>query len=196
MSHHTILHVDASARREGSLTRDVGAYLADQLGGADIVHRDLTETLPHVSETWMRANFTSPSDRSDDMRAALALSDSLIAELRAADILVLGIPIYNFSVPAAMKAWIDMVCRAGETFAYSEEGPKGLLTGKKAYLVMASGGTPIGSEIDFATPYMRQFLTFVGIEDVTLIAGERTAFDAAAAHAAAMNSVKQALAAA
>lgn len=195
MTKQKILHVDASARREGSLTREIGSFLAEKLGSADVVHRDLTETLPHVTETWMGANFTPGDHRTADMRATLALSDRLIAELRDADILVLGVPIYNFSVPAAMKAWIDMVCRAGETFSYSEEGPRGHLSGKKAYLVMASGGTPIGSEMDFATPYMRQFLKFIGIEDVEVIAAERTAFDAEAARASALRGARQALAA-
>jgi FMN-dependent NADH-azoreductase len=124
--------------------------------------------------------------RSAAQRAALAESDALVAELAAADLLVIGVPIYNFGVPAALKAWVDMVARARLTFRYTENGPEGLLRGKRAYLVVASGGTAVGSEIDFATGYLRHVLGFLGIEDVQIIAadrgslrGERDAVDAA-----------------
>ncbi len=100
-----------------------------------------------------------------------------MAEVQAADTIVIGLPIYNFGVPAALKAWIDLIARAGVTFQYSAEGPKGLLTGKHAIVAVASGGTEIGSDIDFASGYIRHVLGFVGITDVTFIRADRTALD-------------------
>ena len=91
---------------------------------------------------------------------------------------MIGLPIYNFSVPAAFKAWIDLVARAGLTFSYSENGPKGLLEGKRAVLAIASGGTAVGSEIDFATDYAKHVLGFIGITDVDVVAADQLAIDA------------------
>ena len=96
-------------------------------------------------------------------------NDSLVAELQAADTIVIGVAMYNFSIPASLKAWIDQIARAGVTFAYSETGPKGLLEGKKAIITIASGGTEIGSGMDFASDYLRFVLGFVGITDVTIL---------------------------
>ncbi len=101
------------------------------------------------------------------------MSDSLVAELKDADVLVIGVPIYNFNVPASLKAWIDMIARARLTFRYTENGPEGLLQGKKAYLVVATGGVPVGSPVDFATPYLKHALGFIGITDVEIIAADR-----------------------
>ena len=124
-------------------------------------------------ESWVGANFTPDEARTAEQVQTLALSDTLIAELEAADTLVLGVPLYNFGVPAAFKAWIDLVARARKTFKYTENGPVGLLQDKKAYVVIASGGTKSGSEIDFATGYMRHLLGFLGITDVTFIAADQ-----------------------
>jgi FMN-dependent NADH-azoreductase len=99
----------------------------------------------------------------------LAQSDELVAELRAADVLVIGLPIYNFGVPTSLKSWIDLVCRVGETFHYTENGPQGLLSGKTAYVTVASGGVPVGSPMDHATTYLTQVLNFIGITDITYI---------------------------
>ena len=129
--------------------------------------------MPLISETWVGANFTPDENRSDGQKQVLELSDTLIAELETADTLVLGVPIYNFGAPAAFKAWVDLIARARKTFKYTETGPVGLLEGKKAYVVIASGGTQSGSEIDFATPYVRHVLGFVGIHDVTIIAADQ-----------------------
>jgi len=164
-----ILHIDASARKAGSVTRDMARRIVASHDGAQVVHRDLAAALPQIDEAWVAANFTPPDQRSDAQKAALALSDSLVAELRAADVIVIGLPVYNFSVPAAFKAWVDLVARVGETFSYSEQGPKGLLTGKSVVVAAASGGMPIGAGIDFATPYVRHVLGFLGMTDVTLM---------------------------
>ena len=172
----TLFHLDASARTAGSVTRDLSERLVNQLSddSTKVITRDVgTQSLPLLTEAWVGANFTPDDARSEAQRQTLALSDQLIAELEAADTLVLGVPIYNFGVPAAFKAWIDLVARARKTFKYTDNGPVGLLAGKRAYVVVASGGTASGSEIDFATPYVRHVLGFLGIHDVTIVAADQ-----------------------
>lgn len=173
----TLLHIDASARLAGSTTRDLTGRIAEKLGGT-VIRRDLTNALPHIDETWINANFTPADQRSDAQNAALALSDILIDEIKEADVLVIGVPVYNFGVPAALKAWVDLIARAGVTFAYTENGPKGLLEGKRAVIALASGGTEIGSDIDFASGYLRHIMGFIGITDVQIIAADRVMADA------------------
>jgi FMN-dependent NADH-azoreductase len=167
-----ILLIQASARREGSVTRRLAAEAAARLGGAVTV-RDLAEGVPLLDDGFVRATFTAPEARDADDRAALARSDALVAELQAADIVVIGLPIYNFGAPGALKAWFDQVARAGVTFRYAADGPEGLLKGKRAVIVAASGGTAVGSEIDFATPWLTFALGFLGILDVEIIAADR-----------------------
>ncbi len=172
----TLFHLNASARKGGSVSRDLSHKLVEQLSRPDtqIISRDVgAAPLPLLDEAWVAANFTPEEARSPEQKERLALSDTLVAELEAADTLVLGVPIYNFGVPAAFKAWIDLVARARKTFKYTESGPVGLLDGKKAYVVIASGGTASGSEIDFATPYIRHVLGFIGIHDITVIAADQ-----------------------
>ncbi len=173
-----ILRIDASARRTGSVSRDLADRIIARFEGAQVTTRDLATPLPLIDEAWVGANFTPADDRTDDQRARLALSDELIAELIAADTIVIGLPIYNFGVPAGLKAWIDLVARAGVTFRYSETGPKGLLEGKRAIIAVASGGTQTGSDFDFATGYLRHVLGFIGITDVTLVNADRMMIDA------------------
>lgn len=187
----TVLHIDASARRQGSTTRDLSTDIVSRLAPARIIRRDLSTPLPLLTEAWVDANFTPPNSRTDEQRKTLALSDQLVQELKDADTIVIGLPIYNFSVPAAFKAWIDLVARAGVTFAYSENGPRGLLTGKRAILAVASGGTAVDSDIDFATGYARHVLGFIGITDVSVIAADRMAVDPEAALTAARTQIGQ-----
>lgn len=172
-----VLEVSASARSGTSasrqLTRDLIAALDARHGNVQVRKRDLAHGIPLIDEAWVEANFTPEESRSERQREALAYSDALVAELKDADVLVIGTPLYNFSIPAALKAWIDMIARARLTFRYTENGPEGLLSGKKAYVVMATGGVPAGSPADFATPYLRHALAFVGIEDVEFIAADR-----------------------
>ena len=175
-----ILHIDSSARLSGSTTRTLTAQIAEKLGGK-VIRRDLSQAIPQIDETWVNANFTPADQRTHAQQAALALSDALVSEIKAADTLVIGVPIYNFGVPAALKAWVDQIARAGVTFKYTEIGPQGLLEGKRAILVVASGGTPAESEIDFATGYMRHIMGFIGISDVEVIAADRLMADAEAA---------------
>ncbi len=165
----SVLRIDASARKNGSSSRALSDSLIEQLAPENLVIRDLAIDLPFVTEDWVGANFTDEADRSDEQKATLSISDTLVEEIVAADTLVIGTPIYNFGVPAALKAWVDMVARARKTFHYTANGPEGLLTGKKAYILITSGGTEVGSEIDFASGYLRHVLGFIGIEDVTVI---------------------------
>ncbi len=172
-----ILEISASGRHKGSVSRDLSgdllAALEDRYGVVSVKRRDLAKGVPFVDAAWIEANFTPDEDRSARHRETLAYSDELVNELKDADVLVLAVPVYNFSIPAALKAWIDMVARARLTFRYTENGPRGLLTGKKAYLVVATGGVPVGSAVDFATPYLRHALAFIGITDVEVIAADR-----------------------
>lgn len=174
---HSILRIDASARRDGSVSRDLADRLLARFPDATVTTRDLAPGLPLIDETWIGANFTPEADRTDEQRATLALSDTLIAEVIAADTLVIGLPIYNFGVPATLKAWVDQVARAGVTFRYTDAGPEGLLAGKRAIVIVASGGTEAGSEIDFATGYIRHVLGFIGITDVSFVTADRLALD-------------------
>ena len=171
-----ILEISASARDEGSmsrlLTRDLLKALEDRHGDITVTRRNVAEGLPFVNADWVVATNTPEEERSDAQRRTLAFSDELVQELMAADILVIGAPIYNFSVPATLKAWIDLIARVRLTFRYTENGPVGLLEGKKAYVLTPSGGVPIGSPVDFATPYLRHALKFVGITDVHFVGAQ------------------------
>lgn len=173
----SILKVDSSGRYADSASRALTADVTDALvkrhGATKVVERDLAHGVDFVDGAWISANFTPADERSDAQRRTLGNSDALVRELTDADLIVIGAPIYNFGVPAVLKAWIDMIARARLTFRYTDKGPVGLLEGKKAYVVIASGGVPVDSPADFATPYLRQVLKFVGITDVTVIAADR-----------------------
>ncbi len=167
----TILRVDSGAEHPGSVSRRLADELITRIAGPDdvVVRRHAIEGLPIVTGAWVAAAFA------DGDRAALAISDALVDELLEADEIVLVAPVYNFGIPAAMKAWIDQVVRAGRTFRFTEAGPEGLVKATRAWIVTASGGTPIGSEIDFNTTYLRAILGFIGVSDVRVIAAEQLA---------------------
>jgi FMN-dependent NADH-azoreductase len=171
MLKNTILQIDSSGRNQGSLTRKLSEKITSKLTNSDsqVVKRDLNNGLPFINEAWIGANFTDKDERNQEQKEALKTSDLLIAELQAADHIVIGSPIYNFNIPAVLKAWIDMIARAKVTFEYSENGPVGLLKNKKAYIAIASGGVPVGSAIDFSYNYLKHVLAFVGITDITII---------------------------
>ena len=193
-SANIILRIDSSARKNGSTTRqltnDLTNALSKQSNETIIVSRDVADGLPFVDEDWVNANFTPEENRSKAQRDTLAFSDSLVEELKSADTVVIGLPIYNFGVPATIKAWVDMIARARLSFRYTENGPVGLLTGKRAFLVVASGGTPVGADYDFATSYMKQALAFVGITDVTIIDASAAAGGAEKALSRAQNQIE------
>ena len=187
-----ILRIDASARRNGSVSRDLVDRLISRFtdtGTTKVTTRDLADGVPVIDETWVGANFTPAEARSIEQRAALALSDTLVAELQAADTVIIGLPIYNFGVPAALKAWIDLVARAGLTFEYTQTGPRGLLTDKKVIIAVASGGVKVGSDYDFATNYIRHVLGFIGLTDVTFLNADATAVDLEGTLKAARNAI-------
>lgn len=188
-----LLRLDASARRTGSVTRALNDRIVERFrnaGPVEVTTRDLADPLPLIGENWIGANFTDPAERTPEQRETLAFSDRLVAELRAADVLVIGLPVYNFGVPSALKAWIDLVARARETFAYSETGPRGLLEGKRAIVSVASGGTAIGSDFDFASGYLKHILGFVGIDDVVFVAADQMMIDAEVNRSAAETAIE------
>lgn len=176
-----VLRIDSSARQGDSISRELGDEVIRRLSEAnttmtlDVI--DLAEGMPHIDGDWVAANLTPADRRSAAQRERLAASDRAVEMLKAADAVVLTAPVYNFSVPSVLKAWIDHVCRAGLTFRYTEQGPQGLLDDRPVYLVMASGGVPFGSAADFASPYLRQVFRFIGIRDVRLIGAEGVARD-------------------
>jgi FMN-dependent NADH-azoreductase len=175
---HTVLNIQASARHDGSVTRQLSDKVLDAIGADAMITRDLTEGLPLLDAAWLGANFTPVEERTDADSKTLALSDSLIDEIKQADTLVIGAPVYNFSVPAVLKAWIDQVCRIGVTFKYTPDGPVGLLSGKRVIIVIASGGTPVGSDIDYASGYLKHIMGFIGIIDVSILSADALGLDA------------------
>jgi len=173
MTQQSILQINSSGRYEGSVTRQLTELVVNQIQRSqpelNLVKRELATGLPFIDEQWIGANFTPADQRDESHKEALSFSDELVGELQKADHIVIAAPIYNFSIPAVLKAWIDLVARAQLTFRYTANGPEGLLKGKKAYVAVASGGVPIGSEMDYASTYLKQVLGFIGITDVTII---------------------------
>lgn len=172
-----ILHITASIHSDAeSVSRQLGQSIAQGLAaksGASVTTRDLAANdLPFVSAERFAANLTPAADRTPEQAELAAIADTLIAELLAADTIVIASPVYNFGPPASLKAWADLVARAGTTFHYTANGPEGLLTGKKAYLAIATGGTPVGAEFDFMSRWLTFFLGFLGITDVEIVAAD------------------------
>ena len=172
-SNRTILRIDASMRRQKSVSRMLADEMVAALGarkqGVTVTNRDLAAGIGIVNAAWIEAERTSEENRTPDQRALLAQSDALVAELQAADDIVIATPMYNFSVPAALKAWIDLICRDKVTFTYENDVSRGLLFNKQATVIITSGGTMAGNDIDFATGYIRHILEFIGVNDVTII---------------------------
>jgi len=165
----TVLQINSSARLKGSNSRIIGQYLVDEMK-QPVISRDLAQQpLPPISAEDLIGVHGSSDDQRPSLKTQLSLSDSLIDELRVADTLVLAAPIYNFGIPAALKQWVDAICRAGVSFKYTEQGPVGLLGVERAVIVTSSGGTPIGSEMDFGSRYLEHICRFIGITDVVHI---------------------------
>ncbi len=193
---NTILHIAASTRGTESATELLASELIGHLAGPDatVVERRLAEGVPQLSVAATAELAAAQADRSESAADVLGSGDALIAELEGADVLVIGAPIYNFGPPSSLKAWADLVARAGTTFAYTETGPVGLLKDRPTYIVAASGGTPIGGEIDFGTTWLRQFLNFLGISTITVIGANGMAIDPQAGLAEARNQIARAAA--
>ncbi|AVO54631.1 FMN-dependent NADH-azoreductase [Ectopseudomonas mendocina] len=172
-----VLVIESSARQQGSVSRDLtqqfiatwqAAHPADQVQVRDLA----VDPVPHLDATLLGGWMTPSEQQSEAEKAALARSNQLTDELLAADVLVLAAPMYNFAIPSTLKAWLDHVLRAGVTFKYTDTGPQGLLTGKRAFVLTARGGIYAGSGLDHQEPYLRQALAFIGIHDVQFIHAE------------------------
>jgi FMN-dependent NADH-azoreductase len=138
-----------------------------------VIRRDLAEhPVPHLDQATFSAGLTATDERTAEQARAAAHADTLVEELQNADTVVIGVPVYNFLIPSTLKAWFDHVARAGTTFRYTENGPEGLLEGKRAHLFVTSGGRYAGTDIDFAAPYVQHMLAFLGINDVTVTRAE------------------------
>ncbi|NUU00106.1 FMN-dependent NADH-azoreductase [Herbaspirillum robiniae] len=176
----TLLHLDSSARTSGSISRQLTASFAEQWQaknpGGKIIHRDLaSDALPHITEALLGAYFTPAENRNAQQAELIKQSDALVDELLSVDTLVIGVPMYNFAPPSTLKTWIDHVFRAGRTFRYTENGPVGLVTGKKAIVILTRGGKysegPMEA-LDFQGKYIKSALGFIGITDVELVVAE------------------------
>ena len=161
---------------------------------ATVIVRDFAkEPVPHLTAERFQAFITKPEDRDAGQRAEAAYSDALIDELKRADVIVLGVPMYNFDVPSTLKAYFDHVARAGVTFSYTAQGPVGQLTGKKVYVFASRGGIYAGKPHDTQTAYLKNFLGLLGITDIELVYAEGLAISAES-KAAALAQAKQAVA--
>lgn len=171
-----ILHLISSSRGESSFSRKLGKAITAKLQaenpGSSIVEHDLTITpYPHLEETHISSFFTPAEQRSPALEEAVKHSDTAIAELMDADAVVIGVPMYNFGIPSTLKSWIDHIARAGKTFKYDENGPEGLIKGKKVYLAISTGGVYSNGPMkpnDFIEPYLRFTLGFLGMTDITV----------------------------
>jgi|SRR5688572_18042979 len=172
-----ILQIKASvfngSSQSSRLSDQLVAQLRAQNPGAEVVQRDLVaDPVPHLDAARVGAFFAKAEARTAEQKAVIAYSDALIDEVRQADVIVLGLPMYNFGVPSQLKAWFDHLARAGVTFKYTDKGAVGLLTGKKAYVVVTRGGVYGAAQDEFETGFVRQFLGFVGITDVEFVVAE------------------------
>ena len=174
----TLLQINASINtgkgQSSQLANQFVSAFHERRPDARIVVRDVaaTDPVPHLDAERFGAFLTQSDQRSAAQHAVVAYSDTLISEVREADVIVLGLPMYNFGVPSQLKAYFDHIARAGVTFKYTEKGPVGLLTGKKVYVFAARGGLYAGTPLDTQTAYVRDFLRFLGLSDVEFVYAE------------------------
>src|SRR5271165_6502702 len=197
---NTLLIVNSSPRSNSisrKLTRQFAKDWKTRNPNGQIVERDLSDgTVPYLSESWIEAAYTPEAQRTAAQRELLALSDILIDEILAADVILLGVPMHNYSVPATFKAWIDQIARAGKTFSYSDQGPKGLIpSNKKVVAILSRGGVYAGEgpqgALDFQVSYLRQILGLIGLSDVTFVHADRQGMGSQAAQLATEKAVQQ-----
>jgi FMN-dependent NADH-azoreductase len=187
-----ILHLDSSVTGAQSvsrpLTQETAAKLLASNPGAEVVYRDLVdEPLRHYTAV-LRIHGATPDTHTPEQKHELVTGEKILAEFLAADVVVVGAPMYNFSIPSQLKAWIDLICVAGKTFSYGAEGPKGLCGGKKVIIVSSRGGlygegSPFAAN-DFQEKYLKAVFGFLGITDITIIRAEGVAYGPDAAKAA------------
>ena len=171
----TILQLNSSIFSDGGQSSTLANELVARLRehGAEVIRRDLArDPVPHLDAERFAALISSKEKRTSGQEQLVAYSDGLVAELKRADVIVLGLPMYNFGLPSTLKAYFDHVARAGVTFKYTDKGAVGLLTGKKAYVIAARGGFYAGQASDTQTAYVRDFLAFLGITDVEFVYAE------------------------
>ncbi|MBN8284642.1 NAD(P)H-dependent oxidoreductase [Zoogloea sp.] len=173
----TLLKINASLfSTQGQSSQLAERFVAARLAatpGLKVISRDLgAEPVPHLDAARFLSFLAKPEERSAEQQAVVAYSDALIEEVRQADEIVIGLPMYNFGVPSTLKAWFDHIARAGVTFRYTATGPEGLLTGKKVTIFAARGGLYAGTPKDSQTTYVRDFLAFIGITDVEFVYAE------------------------
>lgn len=184
-----ILQINASARSAGAnstrLADSITARLKEQNPAALVELRDLASA-PHpvLDDAALTALFTPAESRTDDQAARVALDDALIAQVQSVDAIVLGVPMYNFGVPVQLKTWLDAIARAGVTFRYTENGPEGLLKGKKVYVALARGGKYRDTPADSQVPYLKTIFGFLGLTDVKFVYVEGLAMGAEGAEQA------------
>jgi FMN-dependent NADH-azoreductase len=196
-----ILNIVSSAKGNNSFSVKLSNAIIDKLLAAypdsQVKTHDLTANpLPHLHESQLTAFFTPVEQRTDSHKELVSYSDQAIQDLKEADFVVIGVPLYNFNIPSSLKAWVDHVVRAGITFSYADGAPKGLVTNKKVYLAMASGGVYSDGPMkpyDFAEPFLRFILSFIGLNDITTFRVEGTSMPdlAAAAFPKAVEAVNE-----
>jgi FMN-dependent NADH-azoreductase len=172
-----ILQINSSPRGEASQSTRLASRLVERLRdahpGASVTVRDLGRTPhPELDEATLGALFTPADQRTAEQAARVAQDDALIAEIRGAEVVVLGVPMYNFGVSAQLKNWIDAISRAGVTFRYSASGPEGLLKGKTVFVALTRGGRYRNTPADTQVPYLKTVLAFLGMDDVRFVYAE------------------------
>ena len=188
-----ILHIDSAITGEASVSRKLTAEIVARLTaahpGTAVTYRDLNKGVPAIDSDWFAAVRLAPENPTPAQQKLIEVSDAYLAEVQAADVVVIGLPVYNFNLPAQLKNWLDQIARAGKSFRYTEAGPEGLLKGKRAIIAYSAAGTPFGSDLDHASGYLRFMLGFLGIKDVEFVAADRLAMD----HEAGMARAQEAL---
>lgn len=190
-----ILHIDSAITGDASVSRKLTADIVARLKAANpdatTTYRDLNKGVPAIDTDWFQAVRLAPESPTEAQQALIDISNAYLKEVQDADVLVIGLPIYNFTLTAQLKNWLDQIARAGLSFRYTEAGPEGLLKGKRAIIAYTAAGTPFGSDLDYASGYLRHMLGFLGITDVTFVSADRLAFDREAGLARAQEALEQ-----
>ncbi len=176
-----ILHIDSAITGDASVSRKLTADIVAKLTAANpdatVTHRDLNAGVPAIDTDWFQAVRLAPANPTPAQQQVIDRANVYLKEVQEADVLVIGLPIYNFTLNAPLKSWLDQIARAGITFRYTEAGPEGLLKDKRAIIAYSAAGTPFGSDMDHASGYVSFMLGFLGITDVEFVAADRLAMD-------------------